>query len=342
MNRTADTITYNYNGDHFKMVNFDASRTLLAEINFEKTQRQYIYQYYNAPLYLDRKEALIKVKSSSSAEAVQLVIDAMSDPFWHVREMAVQNLRKAARKQPNAVKLKLIDLIKTDPKSSVRAAALGALNKHYRDSENLTEVYELASKDQSYYVMSIAIQSLADENLDKAYLLAKSLENEKSSSILTTVGDIYAKKGRSEDNAFYMKNWTSINGFERISFLKTYTKYLKTQDNKTILDGLSVFEEVAAKGGSMWEKYFSGYQILIDFRSQFNREQNSISNEIKTLEANGASSSELNLKERELQEAKRMYNTINDRLQELKKVETNQEVLEFIDSGASMEFIDEE
>lgn len=337
-----DSIVIVYNSAELKLVNIDAKRVLLADQDFEKTQEEYVFQYYNAPLYLDRKEALVELKNKSDEASVKVYLDALSDPFWHIRELAIRGIRKPVKKQPEAIKTALLKIIDADPKSSVRAAALGALDKYFGKKEDLSAVFEKAANDESYYVTSVAIQILSDDDLDKAYAMAKKLENEESSSIRTTVGDIYARKGVNSDKAFYLKNWTSIGGFERISFLKTYANFLEFQDNATVLEGMNVFKEIAKNGGTMWEKYFSGYQTLLKFRDHYGKQMKDLEAEIKSLEAEGGASSDIILKETEKKEAKKMYTSINDILQELKLNETNKQVLELIDSGASMEFIDEE
>lgn len=337
LDASVDTFYLDVNAkETVKLVDIDATKSLLAEMEYDKELDAIIYQYSNAPKYANRKEAVLYCKSKSDDAALDLMMAALKDKFWGIRELAVRNLRKVARKRPEELKPVLMDMIKNDPQSSVRAAALTALQKYYK-SDDFTDLYVEASKDSSFYVNSVALGSLAESNLDKAYEMAKTYENETSSSILTTVGSIYSKKGNKEDHAFFKKNWTAIGGFEKISFLNTYSAFLKQQDDATILEGMEIFKEVAKNGGTMWVKYFAGYQTIMKFRENYFVGMSESDKEIKRLEAEGASSSDINLKQREMEENKKMFDALDKMLEELKAEETNEQILDFIDSGASME-----
>ncbi len=320
------------------LVNFDGDRALLADRRDDNTLEEHIHMFYNAPMYLDRKDALLACKKNKDEASMKVVFDALNDDFWGIRELALRHVRRVSKAKPEEVKAKLIDMVKNDPKSSVRAAALNSLQKNFK-ADSFTELYVTASKDPSYYVQSVSIQSLADEDLDRAYDMAKKLENETSSSILTTVGDIYAQKGNPEDHDFYKSRWAKISGFEKISFLNTYSKYLQKQDDDAVIEGLNVFGEVAKNGGTMWVKYFSGYQTIMKYREHYYGEMTENEKEIKRMEEEGASSSDINLKQRELGENSAMFNKINDLLEKLKKEETDEQILDFIDGGASMEIM---
>ena len=77
------------------LVNFDAEKSILCEREEIKTEEEWIFQFYNAPLYLDRMEALNYCADLGSAKGALVVLDAMNDPYWHVRSSAIKHIKKA-------------------------------------------------------------------------------------------------------------------------------------------------------------------------------------------------------------------------------------------------------
>ena len=76
------------------MINIDAKHVLLAEIFDKKTLENYIFQFNNAPHYVDRKLALEEIikHQQTSKEAYETVIEAFNDPYYKIRITALDNI----------------------------------------------------------------------------------------------------------------------------------------------------------------------------------------------------------------------------------------------------------
>lgn len=65
------------------LVNVDAEKMLLCTKKENKEKQAYLFQFYHAPLYLDRFEALsfLSKEYRSGSEEAGVVMDALKDPF---------------------------------------------------------------------------------------------------------------------------------------------------------------------------------------------------------------------------------------------------------------------
>ena len=61
------------------LVNVDADKMLLCKKNDNKTQEEWIFQYKNAPLYLDRYEAIDALSKNPTAKSRECILKALSD-----------------------------------------------------------------------------------------------------------------------------------------------------------------------------------------------------------------------------------------------------------------------
>ena len=136
------------------LVNVDAEKYILAEKNEIKSVQEYVFQYQNAPLFMDRIEAILKLKDlKEDASAKELMVSAIKDKNWLIRHTALSVVEHLSDEEKKAVYGTLKDLAINDKVSQVRAAAVEKLGKYYRTSEN-KEVFALTTKDKSPVVIS--------------------------------------------------------------------------------------------------------------------------------------------------------------------------------------------
>src|SRR6185369_15744947 len=167
------------------LVNVDAEKMLLCVKKDNKAKEDLIFQFYHAPLYLDRYEAVSNIKASNVTEA-KMMEDALNDKFWNIRLVAIKNISETAKGNTGLVKPKLLGLAKNDDKSQVRAAALRALAKIY-PGDSLIPVYENALNDSSFLVMTTAFKIICDQDEKKGFVLAKNLEHASEPDISSAV-----------------------------------------------------------------------------------------------------------------------------------------------------------
>nr|MBA3971354.1 M1 family peptidase [Bacteroidota bacterium] len=246
------------------LVNVDAEKMLLCYKNEVKTVKELAYQYRNAPLYLDRYEAISKLlpRSSDSLAAVTIV-SALDDKFWGLRLDAIEGLKNIQPGHEKVIKEKLVELAKNDKKSLVRAIAIEYLSEHYKDNKDLQEVYKSGLNDRSYYVLSSSIGALAKLNPEEGIKVAKQYETEKNTDVLYAVATIYAASGTDENNEFFLKNASKFTGFTMIGFVSEYGAFLKkVKKDETVNAGVALLEGIAKdKDISKWVAYYAKKSI---------------------------------------------------------------------------------
>ncbi|MEL6923030.1 MAG: M1 family metallopeptidase, partial [Bacteroidota bacterium] len=105
------------------LINVDADKMTLMEKEEDKSEEEYVYQFYNAPKFLDQYEAIAALSGSELESAKQLFVDALKNDFWMFRAQALESVDL----ERTGVKDQLFELAQNDPHSSVRAAAIEKL-----------------------------------------------------------------------------------------------------------------------------------------------------------------------------------------------------------------------
>ncbi|OZA55207.1 MAG: hypothetical protein B7X75_07650, partial [Sphingobacteriales bacterium 39-40-5] len=137
------------------LVNVDAEKYVLAEKNEIKNIQEYIFQYQHAPLFMDRIEAIMKLKDmKEEAAARNTVVSALKDKSWLVRHTALSVIENLSDDERKAVHETLKEMALNDQVSQVRASAIEKLGKHYRMADN-KEVFAQAVKDKSPLVIRV-------------------------------------------------------------------------------------------------------------------------------------------------------------------------------------------
>jgi len=246
------------------LVNVDAEKMLVCTKKDNKTNEEWIYQYQHAPLFLDRHEALQKIAKNykTGTPSAGLVMQALEDSMWAIRNYAIKNSGTLARGESTKTELmnKLIDLSKNDPKAAVRESALAALNKNY-DSPELTNVYMEAVNDSSYEVMERAISNIAGKDKDRGLSIAKSFESVNNKRIREIVYQIYSEYGSDENHSFMETVLSQFSGGGKYQTTLSYANFLKRCSPSTIETGILNLEEIA-KNGNPWFVRLAGIQGL--------------------------------------------------------------------------------
>ena len=124
----ADTFTF-HTVSKPDLINVDGDKILLCEKTEHKNLDNYIFQYKNAGLYLDRREA-IEFAARTQADdhkAMDFMKTALKDKYYGLRIFTLQRLNLTNDSVKKAVEPILIEMAKNDPKSLVRAGAIEAL-----------------------------------------------------------------------------------------------------------------------------------------------------------------------------------------------------------------------
>lgn len=280
------------------LVNVDAEKMLLCTKDEIKTVQEWAYQYKNAPLYLDRYEALSELsKKAGDSIPAQIIIAALSDKFWSLRNDAISMLKDIQPGHEKEIKTKLVSIARLDQKSIVRAAAIEYLTANYADAD-LQDLYKNGLNDKSYSVLGASLAGIAKGDAVEGLRTAKLYENEKSVEVLYSVAGLYAKYGSDENNDFFIKTAGRFNGFEKIGFIVEYGSFLKrVKKDETVNSGVALLEAIAKDTNiSKWVVFYAKKAIK-DLIAMYEDRAGAISLKLKTEKEPGA------LKDLEMQQS---------------------------------------
>lgn len=213
------------------LVNFDGAKSLLAEVEDNKNQDQLLFQYYNAPTYLDRYQALQALQFQKGEAIDEVFFTALDDPYWGLQRMAIDKVNIQSAK----VMTKLRSMVSKASKPQVRAAAIERLGET-GDSQFTEEILQALNNDKSLMVIGSSLIALNNLDQEAALIEAKKREDMDSGDIREAIGEIYAASGKVENLSFFEKKWDGMSGFSVISFVETYAYLLTQADSSTIMD----------------------------------------------------------------------------------------------------------
>ncbi|MBD1394230.1 M1 family metallopeptidase [Mucilaginibacter glaciei] len=176
------------------LVNVDGDKVLLTKKTDTKTLDEYAFQYFNAPLFLDRFEAIDGAKSKQTDKTAQkIIISAMNDTFYQLRIKAINSATMTNDDVRNSATPVLVKLAQTDENNLVRAAAITALGK-LKAAGNLN-LFKQAVTSQSYAVQGAAMNAIGAVDPQQAMALAKTYQNNAEGSLKQAIMGVYAANG---------------------------------------------------------------------------------------------------------------------------------------------------
>ncbi len=161
------------------MVIFDKGNTIIKETHIHKTPEEWIYQLAHANAAIERThaaQALLPDSMQQSEAAFEALKNAaLHDPFWAVRQHALEGLGKWGD-ATHSISDVLAQLGRNDPQNDVRITAVELLGKwnEYHLSKEFAEPILVAAvqNDSSYHVVGSALKSLFAYDPQKAYDLS--------------------------------------------------------------------------------------------------------------------------------------------------------------------------
>ncbi|PKF74080.1 M1 family metallopeptidase [Chryseobacterium sp. PMSZPI] len=113
------------------LVNINADGVLVAEVTDNKTPEQNLLQFTNSKEFKSRYKALtgIKDQTGKSPAVTKLLAAALKDPFFRIRNKALELIDLTNAEQMKALGTEVEKLATNDPKTLTQAAAIAALAK---------------------------------------------------------------------------------------------------------------------------------------------------------------------------------------------------------------------
>lgn len=283
------------------LVNVDAERQLLCDMDYVKSKQEFIFQYLNTPLFEDRFEALKGLeKEISNKEVLDIFIKAtLNDSVTDIRKYAMNQLERASEENIKLIKETLKKSFQSDKNNLNRAKALGLINKKYTTDSDVPGLTEQALKDQSYAVCGEALSLISKQKPDQALQYAKAFEKENSKKLLFVIANIYSEYGSDAEILYFHDNLKNVSGFEMLTFCSAYTKTAKrsTKTQSVLMTAKDL--ELLAKTSGKYVKY-ACMKGIKDLLAQW---EGNVNNLNKTLEVSKTTEEEFTRLNNQIKEA---------------------------------------
>lgn len=233
------------------LVNVDADKMLLCKKTDMHTQDEWIFQYNNAALYLDRYEAIDALSKIPGPKSKELIIKALSDKNRSIRNFAISKLSKFDKNDLTTPKEILKKLALQDEKPSVRANAIEKLNE-LANGESMTDVYKIALSDVSFQVVAKALIAMHSQNPEMSFDEAKQFEEDTAVTIMNALLTIFAANGADSENNYFLQKEHYFDGYNRYGFVQQYGQYLLGRSDSVINSGLDLLAGTARDSEYWW------------------------------------------------------------------------------------------
>ncbi|MFC4164114.1 M1 family metallopeptidase [Epilithonimonas zeae] len=156
------------------LININADGILVADITETKTPEQSFLQFTGSKEYKSKSIALsnIKEEAGKNPAGIKLLAAALKDPFFRIREQALEQIDLTIPDQAKALTVEVEKLASNDPKTLVQAAAISALAK--TKNAKYSSIYEKGLNAVSNAVKGSSLAGIAELDPSKA---ATSIEN---------------------------------------------------------------------------------------------------------------------------------------------------------------------
>ena len=178
------------------LVNVDAEKKLVWLKTDNKPFSAFAYQYANAPLYVDRREAVAAAKDAQAKDpaARALLLRALNDKSYNLRMIVLESLDMENKTMAKAAAPVLRKLLATEKDPNVQAYTLEALGQ-LKDKRDVPTFTKYLAESRSYGVQGRALGALAEVAPQQALAKAKAMESDGHPTVTQAVVATYAVAG---------------------------------------------------------------------------------------------------------------------------------------------------
>ncbi len=211
------------------LINVDGDKMLLCEKSDHKTLDNYLFQYKNAGLYLDRREAIEYAarNQNDDRKAFEFMKNALNDKYYGLRLFTIQRLNILNDSLKKSMEPILLNLAQSDPKSLVRAGAIEALGKY--KSVTYRSLFLKAVNDSSYAIAGKGLVALAAIDTSAALEKAQTFSNDHVRGALAeAVTNILFNYSNESDFDSLSARFNDLPfGNEKFSILQPFSNFMK-------------------------------------------------------------------------------------------------------------------
>lgn len=247
------------------LINVDGDKILLCEKTDNKTLDNFIFQYKNAGLYVDKREAIefAAKKQMDDPKALDLLKTALKDDYKGLRLTALQRINIGDDKIKNSVESQLADMAANDPVPTVRARAIMMLGRYKKDIYK--DLYIKSISDSSYSIAGNSLTALAAIDTSAALVRAKELSAQKIKGVLNNAVNsiLYTYAGEEDFDSLADRFDRLPSGSTKFNLLIPFSNYLKkVKDDDKFKRGIDLIvsfrDAVPEQSRQRMESYFNG------------------------------------------------------------------------------------
>lgn len=246
------------------LVNVDADKVLLAEKTDNKSLAEFAFQYTNAPLYLDRLEAVeAAAKAQTEALALQILTAALNDKYYGIRLNALQVIDPANTTLIASLMPAIKKMAAAETNTLVQAQAISMVAAA-KNQEDLP-MFKKGLESRSYAVQGASLMALAElVPPAEALATAKDLEKDNRKALTTAIVNVYAKFGSEKELPFVTDKFSALGPQEQINLIPAYVVTLgKLTDKAQVKKGIDALKAIGLK-----YKQYGADKFITNFLSQ--------------------------------------------------------------------------
>lgn len=232
MRDKTDTLIYNLSAKP-ELVNVDADKIILAVKTDHKTMEEFLFQQKNAPLYMDRLEALEAAAQNQSDEtAKQILLNTLQDKYYGLRLNALNSIDPKNGKLTTTALPVILAMAKTDNNNLVKAAALHVIGGSDLATQQLA-LFQEGLKSNSYAVQGASLSAMAVLKPEESLPFAKSFEKDSQGELTNAIISVYAKSGGDAEWPYVYRNFNDADPQGKIDIIRDFiymTAHVKSSE----------------------------------------------------------------------------------------------------------------
>lgn len=241
------------------LINVDGDKIILTQKTNHLTTENYLFQYANAPLYMDRLEAIeAAVKVQSDPAAQKILLAALNDKYYKLRLTTLQGIDVGNTPFITAALPAILQLAEKDENTLVKAAALKTLSKTQNAGQYLP-LFQTALKNQSYAIQGAGLSSIGVLAPADALSAAKSLEKDSGGDLIPAILGVYAGAGTDTEWAYVNSNFKNLGAQEKFDLMKDYITFIiRLKNPQYAQEGITGVKDFAI----LFKKYGVAPQLI--------------------------------------------------------------------------------
>ena len=158
------------------LININADGILVADVTDSKTPEQNLLQFTGSKELKSKYAALegIEKADAKSPAVIKLLAAALKDPFFRIREQALEQIDLTIPEQAKALTADVEKLASNDPKTLVQAAAISALVK--TKNAKYSSIYEKGLNAVSNAVKGSSLAGISELDPSKAVAAIENID----------------------------------------------------------------------------------------------------------------------------------------------------------------------